>query len=80
MFPSLGFGVLSNCIVLAYVTMLNVFLRVSGEKKTIFSRKAKELINQMIYTIKDYSKDEDRIAIHDSFSECCFPAYKNDEL
>lgn len=58
-------------------TMFNIFLESKWGEKTVFPEgKPKKLINQMIYTIRHSKQIESRIAIHDSFSESCFPAYK----
>lgn len=57
--------------------MFNIFLESKWEERTIFSeRKPKKAINQMTYTIRHSKETEIRIAIHDSFSESYFPAYK----
>ena len=56
--------------------MLNVFLRVCGEKRLYSRGKAKEVNKSDDLHNKTQQKDQDRIVIHDSFSECCFPAYK----
>lgn len=57
--------------------MFNIFLKSKWEERTIFSeRKPKKLINQMTYTIRCSKEIKIRIAIHDSFSESYFPAYK----
>lgn len=57
--------------------MVNIFLESEWEERTIFpERKPKKLINQMTYAIRHSKETEIRIAIHDSFFESYFPAYK----
>ena len=57
--------------------MFKNFLESKWEERTIFpERKPKKLINQMTYTIRHGKETKIRIAIHDSFSESYFPAYK----
>lgn len=57
--------------------MFNIFFKSKWGENTVFPEgKPKKLINQMIYTIRHSKNTEIRVAIHDSFSESCFYAYK----